>query len=73
MKTADMNKKTWNVIYFNRPDVHRNVVFSDGKRYFDGFLGSDNSVYRKTSGAPVKEPDAVYWTERPKVTSDDEE
>ena len=68
-----MNKKSWNVVYFNRPDVHKNLVWSDGKRYFDGFLGSDNSVYRKTSGTPVAEPNAVYWMERPLSTSDDQE
>ena len=68
-----MNGKSWNVIYMKRPDTHKNVVWSDGKRYFDGFLGSDNSVYRKTSGIPVREPDAVYWTERPVRPSDDDE
>ena len=68
-----MNKKSWNVVYFNRPDVHKSLVWSDGKRYFDGFLGSDNSVYRKTSGTPVKEPNAVYWTEKPFNASDDQE
>jgi len=68
-----MNKKPWNVVYFNRPEVHKNYVWSDGNRYFDGFLGDDNSVYRKTSGVPIKEPDAVYWTERPKPVSDDDE
>jgi len=68
-----MNKKSWNVVYFNRPDVHKNLVWSDGKRYFDGFLGSDNSVYRKTSGTPVAEPNAVYWMERPLSKSDDQE
>jgi hypothetical protein len=68
-----MDKKSWNVVYFNRPDVHKNLVWSDGKRYFDGFLGSDNSVYRKTSGTPVKEPNAVYWTEKPFNASDDQE
>jgi hypothetical protein len=68
-----MDKKSWNVVYFNRPDVHKNLVWSDGKRYFDGFLGSDNSVYRKTSGTPVAEPNAVYWTEKPFNASDDQE
>ena len=61
------------MVYFNSPDVHKNLVWSDGKRYFDGFLGSDNSVYRKTSGTPVKEPNAVYWTEKPFNASDDQE
>ena len=68
-----MDKNSWNVVYFNRPDVHKNLVWSDGKRYFDGFLGTDNSVYRKTSGTPVAEPDAVYWMERPLRTLDDQE
>jgi|TARA_R110000868_G_scaffold229879_1_gene482998 hypothetical protein len=68
-----MDKKSWNVVYFNRPDVHKNLVWSDGKRYFDGFLGLDNSVYRKTSGTPVEEPNAVYWTEKPFNASDDQE
>lgn len=68
-----MDKKSWNVVYFNRPDVHKNLVWSDGKRYFDGFLGLDNSVYRKTSGTPVAEPNAVYWMERPLRTLDDQE
>lgn len=68
-----MNKKSWNVVYFNRPDVHKNLVWSDGKRCFDGFLGSDNSVYRKSPGRPIEEPNAVYWMERPLSTSDDQE
>jgi len=68
-----MNKKSWNVVYFNRPDVHKNLVWSDGKRCFDGFLGSDNSVYRKTSGRPIEEPNAVYWIESPLSVSDDQE
>lgn len=73
MYSTEMNKKSWNIVFWNRPELHKTCVWSDGKRYFDGFLGSDNSVYRKTSGVPVKEPDAVYWTERPKISSDDDE
>lgn len=61
-----MKSNSFNIIYFRRPDVHKELVWSDGKRYFEGFLGSDNSVYRKTSGKPIKEPDAVYWAEKPK-------
>jgi hypothetical protein len=53
-----MNNKSWNIVFWNRPDVHKNCVWSDGKRYFDG---------------PVKEPDAVWWIEKPKTVSDDEE
>jgi hypothetical protein len=68
-----MNKKSWNIVFWNRPDVHKNCVWSDGNRYFDGFLGDDNSVYRNTAGRPVKEPDAIYWVERPKTVSDDDE
>ena len=68
-----MNNKSWNIVFWNRPDTHKNCVWSDGKRYFDGFLGSDNSVYRKTSGRPVKEPDAIYWVDKPKGSLDDDE
>lgn len=67
-----MNKKSWNIVFLKRPEVHTNYVWSDGSRYFDGFLGSDNSVYRKTSGKPVKEPDAIYWIEKPKGLNDEE-
>lgn len=65
-------KTGFKVIYFKRPEVHKNVVWSDGKKYFEGFLGSDNSVYRKTSGKPVMEPEAIYWTEKPKTSKDEE-
>ena len=61
------------MIFFDKPETHKSVVFSDGKKYFDGFVGADDSVYRETSGTPVKEPDAIYWTEKPKFVSDNEE
>jgi len=67
-----MKNGKWNIVFFNRPDVHKTCVWSDGENYFDGFLGSDNFVYRKTPGTPKKEPNAVYWVHKPKELKDQE-
>jgi len=60
----------WNLVSVIRPEVHKDVLFSDGKKFFDGFLGSDRTVYRNTAEVPVAEPKAVYWTEKPKLSED---
>jgi hypothetical protein len=62
----------WNLVSVIRPEVHKDVLFSDGEKFFDGFLGCDRTVYRNTAEVPVAEPKAVYWTEKPKLSEDKE-
>jgi len=36
----------WNLVSVIRPETHKDVLFSDGEKFFDGFLGCDKTVYR---------------------------
>ena len=49
----------------DKPDTHKTVAFSDGRKTFDGFMGVDKHVYRIVDGIPVEEPNAAYWIETP--------
>ena len=64
-----MNEK-WNLVSVIRPETHKDVLFSDGKKFFDGFLGCDKTVYRYTAEVPVAEPKAVYWKNKPILLND---
>jgi len=61
----------WNLVSVIKPETHKDVLFSDGKKFFDGFLGCDKTVYRNTSEVPVAEPKALYWTNKPKVSENE--
>jgi hypothetical protein len=55
----------WNRLMIHKPETHKTVAFSDGKKTFDGFIGVDKHVYRIVDGIPVEEPNAAYWIDRP--------
>jgi|TARA_R110002020_G_scaffold412948_1_gene622508 hypothetical protein len=61
----------WNLVSVIKPETHKDVLFSDGKSFFDGFLGCDKTVYRNTAEVPVAEPKALYWTNKPKVSENE--
>ena len=62
METSD---SLWNRLMIHKPETHKTVAFSDGKKTFDGFIGVDKHVYRIVDGIPVEEPNAAYWIDRP--------
>jgi|TARA_R110001606_G_scaffold339514_1_gene487596 hypothetical protein len=62
METSD---SVWNRLMIHKPETHKTVAFSDGKKTFDGFIGVDKHVYRIVDGIPVEEPNAAYWIDRP--------
>ena len=62
METSD---SIWNRLMIHKPETHKTVAFSDGKKTFDGFIGVDKHVYRIVDGIPVEEPNAAYWIDRP--------
>ena len=66
-----MNEK-WNLVSVIRPETHKDVLFSDGKKFFDGFLGCDKTVYRNTAEVPVAEPKAMYWKNKPSLLNNKE-
>ena len=61
----------WNLVSVIKPETHKDVLLSDGKKFFDGFLGCDKTVYRNTAEVPVAEPKALYWTNKPKVSENE--
>ena len=58
-------KSHWKRLNIHKPETHKTVAFSDGKKTFDGFIGVDHHVYRIVDGIPIEEPNAAYWIERP--------
>jgi hypothetical protein len=61
----ETSNSVWNRLMIHKPDTHKTVAFSDGKKTFDGFMGVDKHVYRIVDGIPVEEPNAAYWIETP--------
>ena len=61
----EASDSVWNRLMIHKPETHKTVAFSDGKKTFDGFIGVDKHVYRIVDGIPVEEPNAAYWIDRP--------